>query len=597
MRKPTSKYWANRASARMLQYERGATSTINTVSRAYDRAIKDLEKEIKKIFTTFGTNGELSSERARKILNQRIPNPLLDFAKLIHPKIKDEGIRDWLMIRMNAPAYRARITRLQALKEQVYLQSKLIADAEIHASTMGYIDTINDAYYRHLFDIQKGLGVGFNVAAMPAKTIEEILRNPWSGKHFSARVWHNTDVLAEKITETITAGFMSGKSLKKMAWDIEHMSDMGKMAAARLIRTETNYMANAAEMKSYTEAEIDEYMFIATLDLSTSKICRHHDRKVYRVKNSIPGKNRPPLHPWCRSTTRAYLGSKYMQGIQRRARDPVTGETYLVPADMNYEQWYQKHVVNKYGADQAEVMKKKIINRATDKDQLQRYKKVLGKDAPKSLAAFQELKYNDSERWNGLKADYRKVNAYNKIIANEPPITADLKAISESTGVEMVGLEYRLKTKSSYLRKVDADSMSSLKSKIIDETIAGTHDVIRYTYQNTADKLVDSYKIVSNELAKKGYEEFKVKNFWLDKQNPYNGINCNYRSPDGQSFEIQFHTPESFGLKNGELHKMYEEFRDVETTAERKAEITTEMFKLSSQLERPRDIEIIKMRR
>ena len=33
-----------------------------------------------------------------------------------------------------------------------------------------------------------------------------------------------------------------------------------------------------------------------------------------------------------------------LEGMKRRARDPVTGKTYLVPASMNYREWYAKYV-------------------------------------------------------------------------------------------------------------------------------------------------------------------------------------------------------------------------------------------------------------
>ena len=43
-------------------------------------------------------------------------------------------------------------------------------------------------------------------------------------------------------------------------------------------------------------------------------------------------------------------------------------------------------------------------------------------------------------------------------------------------------------------------------------------------------------------MLEKGYESVKVKNFWTNKGNPYNGINCTFKTPDGQRFEVQFHT-------------------------------------------------------
>jgi SPP1 gp7 family putative phage head morphogenesis protein len=236
------------------------------------------------------------------------------------------------------------MTRLEALKERIYIECNKLADVEIKQSNSAHINTIKEAYHKAMFDLQKGLDLGFDFSQMPSKTMENILKNPWSGNHFSDRVWKNTEVLATKLTETLTSGMMSGKSVPKMVKEIEDLSEVGKHAANRLIRTETTYMANAAEMESYKEAEIDKYMFVATLDNRTSEICREHDLKVYDVSKAVPGENMPPLHPYCRSTTIAYLGEDTLKDIERRARDPETGKTYKVPAGMNYKEWQKEYV-------------------------------------------------------------------------------------------------------------------------------------------------------------------------------------------------------------------------------------------------------------
>lgn len=404
----SNKYWENRANERMATYHKNSDSTINVITNAYDKAIKDIKKDIDKIFAKMAIDGGLDEKTATRYLNQKIPNFMLKAMKKYYPKAKNEDIRRWLLSRINAPAYRARITRLEALKQSIYLESKMIADVEITASTNQYIKTINDAYYKHLFDIQKGIGTGFDVAVMSNKTIESILKNPWSGKHFSTRVWDNTDVLAEKLTEIVTSGFMSGRSIPRMVRELQEYADYGKYAATRLVRTETTYMANMAEMESYKECDIEKYIYVATLDNRTSKECQVLDRKVFEVKKGCPGENVPPLHPHCRSTTRAYLGEDTLKGIQRRARDPKTGKTYLVPADMDYKDWYQKHVVNKYGKDEAEVMKKMVINKASDKRQYTTYKLVLKKDLKvKSFDEFQYMKYNKIKEWKNIKHNYR----------------------------------------------------------------------------------------------------------------------------------------------------------------------------------------------
>ena len=400
----TNKYWQNRAAARMVSYQRNATSTILTITRAYDKAILDIENEVQKIFNRFATDGNLTSLEAKQLLNQAISRTEWQAIKSKNGSIQDPVIKRQLLNQLNAPAYSARITRLEALKANTLIQSRAIADAEIRLSTKGYIETINDAYYRSMFDIQRGTGLKFNFADMPTRTVEEILQNPWSGEQFSKRIWHNTDMLATKLNEVITSGFMSGADIRKMARELQDMSDLGKFAATRLVRTEVTYMANAAEIESYKEADIDKYQFLATLDMRTSKVCQGHDLKVYNVADAVPGKNLPPMHPHCRSTTIAYFDDDTLSDIGRRARDPETGKNVIVPGDMTYSQW-RDSMEGEHGKARVDVIEKKIKNKAADKEQHQRYKLIYGKNVPAKLDDFQEMKYNIIEEWEELKAN------------------------------------------------------------------------------------------------------------------------------------------------------------------------------------------------
>lgn len=98
------------------------------------------------------------------------------------------------------------------------------------------------------------------------------------------------------------------------------------------------------ELLSYEEADIEKYIFVAVLDKRTSRICQEHDNQVYDRDKAVPGVNCPPMHPWCRSTTVAYDEDADYSKLKRRARNPVTGKTELVPADMTYKEWYSKYV-------------------------------------------------------------------------------------------------------------------------------------------------------------------------------------------------------------------------------------------------------------
>ena len=139
-------------------------------------------------------------------------------------------------------------------------------------------------------------------------------------------------------------------------------------------------------------------MFLATLDLRTSSMCREHDGEVYEVSERRTGVNYPPMHPWCRSDTIALDDDEWLAKATRSARDPETGKTIQVPADMTYKDWYAKYVKPKYRVDNLDIWK---IERA-DK-QYEHFKAILGNKAPKTLEDYIYLKYNDKEGYERLK--------------------------------------------------------------------------------------------------------------------------------------------------------------------------------------------------
>lgn len=56
----------------------------------------------------------------------------------------------------------------------------------------------------------------------------------------------------------------------------------------------------------------------------------------------------------------------------------------------------------KYGEETVDIERKKAYNKRADKLQFERYRALLGKNAPKNFSAFQKLKY--SEDWEAFKA-------------------------------------------------------------------------------------------------------------------------------------------------------------------------------------------------
>ena len=212
---------------------------------------------------------------------------------------------------------------------------------EKERSTRHYTDLMQDSYYKSIYDIQHGTGLAFSFAKISPKQIDRLLKSKWSGTNYSQRIWNNTQKLAEDLKEELLINLMTGRTDSEVAEIIANKCASGAMEARRLVRTESNFIAGEMEAQSYEECDVEWYLFVATLDKKTSKACKNLDGKKFRVKDRQPGKNCHPMHPWCRSTTIAYLNDDALASMDRRARDPETNKIYRVPGNISYREWEQ----------------------------------------------------------------------------------------------------------------------------------------------------------------------------------------------------------------------------------------------------------------
>lgn len=197
---------------------------------------------------------------------------------------------------------------------------------------------------------------------------------------------------------------------------------------------------------------------------------------------------------------------------------------------------------------------------------------------------------NDGEKeenWKALNAlKEREREIYLQAIENEKEITKEITSIVKAAGGEMKGLENRIKKPKSVYEKV-YERHPRTKIQRID-------DIIRYTAVYDIDDLSKCTLENLEEMKKRGYKLIKLKNTWIDKKSSYKGIKAALNDSKGQKFEIQFHTEESFNLKENELHKLYEKSRLLPDDSQEFNEINKEMLRLSKKIKVPINIGDIK---
>jgi SPP1 gp7 family putative phage head morphogenesis protein len=333
-------YWKRRAEARLVAIERGTEPYLKRIYQINQGVVGSIREDIERIIGSFAKHSQLTREEAISFLGETISEMERQRIIAMCSGIEDKATKARLMAKVNAPAYRARIDRLLAIEVSAQARMALLAPRQIDTMTAGLHKAGLEMYSRTMFDLQRGTGLGFSFAGVTDKQIESVMRQSWSGGHYSKRVWNNTRVVADRIRDTIEKNMITGKSWRRCLNAVEDQALIdSNYAASRIMRTETAYVANEMEALAYEEVGLEEYQYVATLDARTSTICQELDGKKFKLKDRETGKNYPPMHPHCRSTTVAVIDGFDMSELERRARDPNTGETYKVPANMTYREW------------------------------------------------------------------------------------------------------------------------------------------------------------------------------------------------------------------------------------------------------------------
>ena len=340
------KYWERRAAQDMYNRMGTAEQTAAEMNKAIQQTYAYLEKEVKAAMRGMQSFG-ISEAEAKKILNAAGGDgSALQRLRKAAQQVSDPERREALLNAINsAGAYRYRITRIEELNKDINRRCRELYKTENRHITSALRNVAEDSYYREIFSIQKGTGLGFSFSRFSRKDVDRILRSNWSGSNYSQRIWKDVNGMTARLKNELLVSMLSGRSGEKTARIFQERFGVNAYCARRLVRTESAYVANAAQSRAYDEAGIDRYRFVATLDSRTCECCAALDGKVFELANAKPGTNYPPMHPFCRSTTIADFGDEELAGLERRAKDK-DGNTIKVPAGMTYEDWYEKYVSN-----------------------------------------------------------------------------------------------------------------------------------------------------------------------------------------------------------------------------------------------------------
>lgn len=146
------------------------------------------------------------------------------------------------------------------------------------------------------------------------------------------------------------------------------------------------------------------------------------------------------------------------------------------------------------------------------------------------------------------------VALHDQSMANEAPITNDMKKIAKIIGGELVGLDNVVKSPASIAHKIK-ENMEYWHDTFA-QAVSQCDDLIRYTVLFNPNDLASGVNDFIESLISQGYKIEYLQNRYLASktgmvQEGYKDVSLKLLSPNGHKVEVQFMVPKMYAAKNG----------------------------------------------
>lgn len=339
------KYWEKRFELLEDAMNNKGIEYFHDLERIYGNAIKQTENDIARWYLRYAKNEKVSLAEAKKQLTK---NELKEFRMSVEEYVKKgESLDPQWAAELERASTKFHVTRLEALKLQMQQNVEYLMGNEADGVDKLMRDIFTDSYYHSAFEIQKGIGVGWDLMKLDKNVIDKAMSKPWTadGSNFSERIWGKyRPELVKKLHDGLTLNLIQGKSANELVNEITKQFNVKKHQAENLVQTEKAYFQSLAQKDAFTTLGVKEYEIVATLDSKTSDVCREMDGKYFKLDDFAPGSTAPPFHNRCRTATAPYFNDEFTIDEERAARDESDGSYYTVLGNMNYQEWYEKFI-------------------------------------------------------------------------------------------------------------------------------------------------------------------------------------------------------------------------------------------------------------
>lgn len=378
------------------------------INAIYGQAAKELKSDIDAFFAHFVSQDEKMQKLIGTIQNG-----------------KEWTEKDYQQWRLNQIARGARMNALRDKLAKRATEARETAIAYINDKTPG-IYSLNRNYTAYTIE---SVHPNADFTLFDEQTVKRLIVEqpdvmPYYPERLAVKRGIDLKFGKQQITASVTSSILQGRSIKQMADDLQNrIVTMSRVSAIRSARTAVTNAQNAGRMDGYSAAAQMgirvKKRWVASKDLRTRHDHGVADNQVvdydepfdvggYKMMFPGDGSLGAPGHELynCRCTVvNATDDDLEAEPHMMRVKNPETGEYELVKKK-SYKEWYDEKKAQ-YPPEKWAGMVKAGANYQADQRQYADYVNVLGPKAPKTFAKFQDLKYNNPDKWDYLK-NYKK---------------------------------------------------------------------------------------------------------------------------------------------------------------------------------------------
>lgn len=314
---------------------------IKRLKKLFRESEKAVKLKINEFYADFAIENQISYRESQRILNSdefRNWRMSIDDYIALAEDTGDES----LIKELDILSKRSQINRLDSLLTQIKAEQDLLYSKQLSLFNQHMTSIYSTSYYTTVYNTQNYLKLYYSFAVVDSDVIKKILMYKNAGSTLSQKIWgnHRKKLFAE-VQEKIAQGLATSKGNREIVKEIAERYQVAYSNASRLVRTESSFYLNQANLTGLKETFADEYIYVATLDKRTSDICRELDGKIFKITDAKVGVNYPPMHPYCRSTTAIYIPdvTKYEQRVMRN-----NDRKSVVKEYMTYSEWENKFI-------------------------------------------------------------------------------------------------------------------------------------------------------------------------------------------------------------------------------------------------------------